>query len=71
MGSSIWISETLFGEPYWGLRLYGGIWVYVEVSKTLTEFLRKIEADDHHSLDVDTTSRKIGTYEVVANTIPV
>ena len=33
--------------------------------------LRKIEIDDHiHSLDVDTTSKKIRTYEVAANTIP-
>ena len=33
--------------------------------------LRKIEIDDHvHSLNVDTTSKKIRTYEVAANTIP-
>ena len=33
--------------------------------------LRKIEIDDHvYSLDVDTTSKKIRTYKVAANTIP-
>ena len=33
--------------------------------------LRKIEIDDHiYGLDVDTTSKKIGTYKVAANTIP-
>ena len=32
--------------------------------------LRKIEIDDHiYGLDVDTTSKKIGTYKVAANTI--
>ena len=33
--------------------------------------LRKVEIDNHvHSLDVDTTSEKIRTHEVAANTIP-
>ena len=33
---------------------------------------RKSEVDDHvHSLDVDTTGRKIGTCKVAAITVPV